>query len=194
MPKSIQQKIYSFEGKDITVRFRKIHKAKGIRIHISSGQAVGVTGNPRTSFRSLEQFFLLHREWVQKKLCHFQESPNPTIKLSPKLYREKKEQARTLVYERLSFWNQYYQYHWSRVTIRNQSTRWGSCSSARTLSFHAGIIDLPRVLQDYLIVHELCHLQAMNHGAQFWNLVERALPDARMLDTQLKKYSSRTVI
>ena len=165
-----------------------------MRIQISTGNRVLVTGPLRASFRSLEIFFALHTEWVEKKLRYFRQFPNPSIQLSPAEYRQKKERARILVHEKLAYWNQRYGYRWKRVTIRNQSTRWGSCSSAGTLSFHAGVIDLPERLQDYLIVHELCHLRALNHGEQFWNLVQKALPDARVLDRQLKRSNNTSVL
>lgn len=194
MQKNGEEKIYILDGQSVTVRFRKVKKAKGIRIQISSADRVVVTGGLRTSFRSLEQFFALHREWVKKKLLHFQEFPNPTLKLTPEAYKQKKEAARILVQEKLTYWNQYYHFSWKRVTIRNQSTRWGSCSSAGTLSFHAAIVDLPGSLQDYLIVHELCHVRAMNHGVSFWTLVEKILPNARQLDKGLKKYTHGRVV
>ncbi len=194
MPKNREEKLYTIEGQSVLVRFRKVKKAKGIRIQISSADRVVVTGGMRTSFRSLEQFFVLHKEWAKKKLLHFQEFPNPTLKLSPQAYQQKKEAARVLVQERLAYWNHFYHFSWQRVTIRNQSTRWGSCSSAGTLSFHAAILDLPCLLQDYLIVHELCHIRAMNHSTQFWALVEQTLPTARQLDRRLKKYTQSAVV
>lgn len=153
-----------------------------------------VTGNARVSFQSLERFFHLHKDWAEKKLEHFRQFPNATIKLSEGEYKKKKEAARKLVGEKLAYWNQFYQFSWKRVTIRNQSTRWGSCSSAGTLSFHAGIVDLPETLQDYLIVHELCHIQAMNHSTRFWVLVEKTLPAAQQLDKRLKKYTDTSVV
>lgn len=185
---------YTYEGKRITVCYRKVRRAKGIRIIISSGTKVVITGSPRVSFLALKAFFTLHKSWAEKKLLHFRKFPNPTIKLSAQEYAERKEKTRKYVLEKLCFWNQQYQFQWKRVTIRNQSTRWGSCSSAGTLSFHAGLIDLPEALQDYLIVHELCHLQAMNHSAHFWSLVEKAIPKAKKLDARLKKYTSASIL
>lgn len=153
-----------------------------------------VTGGVRTSTKSLEQFFLLHQPWVEKKLRYFRKFPNKTIKLAPEAYQEKKELTRKVVVAKLTQWNKYYGFSWKRVTVRNQSTRWGSCSSAGTLSFHAALIDLPEALQDYLIVHELCHLKAMNHSRQFWELLQVTLPQAKELDRQLKKYTNGSVL
>jgi predicted metal-dependent hydrolase len=192
--KTTHQKIFEVAGKSITVSYRKIKKAKGIRIAISSGEKVTVTGSSYVSFRSLERFFLTHQDWAEKKLSHFQLYPNTTHKLSQEDYQEKKETARKLVHTKLTQWNERYQFSWKRVTIRNQSTRWGSCSSAGTLSFHAAIVDLPEDLQDYLIVHELCHIKAMNHSEKFWTLVEHTLPEARQLDARLKKHRTERVV
>lgn len=94
-------------------------------------------------------------------------------------YREHKEHARSLVHERLAFWNTTYACAWNRVAIRNHRSRWGSCSSKGNLNFNYRIIFLPQPLIDYIIVHELCHLLAFNHSALFWNQVARAIPDHR---------------
>jgi len=92
-------------------------------------------------------------------------------------YAEHKEAARTLVHERLTHYNQYYRYQYNRVAIRNTRSRWGSCSSQKNLNFNYRILFLSPELQDYLIVHELCHLQEMNHAPQFWALVAQQIPD-----------------
>lgn len=66
---------------------------------------------------------------------------------------------------------------YGRVTIRNQQTRWGSCSSKGNLNFNCLLMLAPVWVQDYVIVHELCHRIEMNHSKRFWNLVESVMPD-----------------
>lgn len=92
-------------------------------------------------------------------------------------YLKNKERARTLVIERLEFFNAHYKFNCGRVSIRNQKTRWGSCSRKGNLNFNYRIIYLPAALQDYIVVHELCHLQAFNHAPEFWALVAETFPN-----------------
>ena len=94
-----------------------------------------------------------------------------------KHYLEHKELARELALARLEHFNQHYSFSWKRVAIRNQRTCWGSCTSLKNLNFNYKIIFLPPHLQDYLIVHEMCHLAELNHGPNFWNKVSEMLPE-----------------
>lgn len=98
----------------------------------------------------------------------------------------KRAQARALVHARLEHFNQFYNFTYNKVFIKNQRTRWGSCSSNGNLNFNFKIITLAPELQDYLIVHELCHLKEFNHGKAFWDLVALQIPEYETLRKQLK--------
>lgn len=67
--------------------------------------------------------------------------------------------------------------HFTSITIRDQKSRWGSCSSRGTLSFNYRLIFAPPAVLDYVVVHELCHLTHMNHSRDFWNMVGTIMPD-----------------
>ena len=103
-----------------------------------------------------------------------------------KHYAAHKEQARELIHGRLEHYNQHYQLTYKRVSIKNQRRCWGSCSSLGNLNFNYKILLLPPHLQDYIIVHELCHLAELNHGHGFWNLVAQRIPDYQICVTQLQ--------
>ncbi len=94
-------------------------------------------------------------------------------------YDTHKEAARERIHARLAHWSAHYALTHGRVAIRDQRTRWGSCSTKRNLNFNYKLVFLPDALVDYVIVHELCHLIEFNHSAAFWDHVARALPDYR---------------
>jgi predicted metal-dependent hydrolase len=104
-------------------------------------------------------------------------------------YLRHKEQARALVHERIRFYNQFYNFRFNRIAIKNTKSMWGSCSAKGNLNFNYRIVFLPPPLADYLIVHELCHLYEFNHSKRFWNLVAATIPAYKELRKELKKTS-----
>src|SRR4051812_2511641 len=92
------------------------------------------------------------------------------VKSNPS-YLEHKPAALDLVNARLAYFNAFYNYKYNKVTIKNQFSRWGSCSRKGNLNFNYRIVLLPPELADYIVVHELCHLGEFNHGQKFWDLV-----------------------
>jgi len=96
--------------------------------------------------------------------------------------------AKEIVKEKALQFNQHYNFEYGKIFIKNQQTRWGSCSSRKNLNFNYRIAVLPPELQDYLVVHELCHLQEFNHGKNFWDLVGQQVSDYKELDKKLKTY------
>ena len=79
---------------------------------------------------------------------------------------------------------------YGRITIRNQKSRWGSCSSRGNLNFNCLLMLAPPGVTDYVIVHELCHRIEMNHSARFWAEVERVMPDYREARKWLRDHGS----
>jgi predicted metal-dependent hydrolase len=77
-----------------------------------------------------------------------------------------------------------------RVTVRNQRSRWGSCSRRRTISLNWRLVQTPLFVRDYLVLHELAHLKEMNHSRRFWSEVERLCPAFREAEHWLKQHSS----
>lgn len=80
-----------------------------------------------------------------------------------------------------------HQFEPARVSVRDQRSRWGSCSVKRTISLNWRLIQAPEFVRDYIILHELAHLRQMNHSAQFWRTVEQVCPDWREAEQWLKK-------
>lgn len=84
--------------------------------------------------------------------------------------------------------------NYQRITIRDQKTRWGSCSANGTLSFNWRLMLAPPAVLDYVVVHELCHLTHMNHSKAFWALVESACPEYRTHRKWLKEHGQTLVL
>ena len=101
-------------------------------------------------------------------------------------YIKYKSPAINLIKERLEYYNQFYNYEWGRVAIRNQKTRWGSCSKKGNLNFNYKIVLLSPKQTDYIIVHELCHLKEFNHSQKFWDLVSTTIPDYKEIRSSLR--------
>ena len=78
----------------------------------------------------------------------------------------------------------------SRVTVRNQKSRWGSCSTRAAISLNWRLIQTPDFVRDYIIYHELMHLKHMNHSAKYWAAVEEVYPEYRRAEQWLKEHNN----
>lgn len=85
-------------------------------------------------------------------------------------------------------------YRFGRITIRDQKTRWGSCSSRGNLNFNWRLIMTPPAVLDYVIIHELCHLRELNHSPLFWNLVAQACPPYQTHRLWLRQHGPRLTV
>ena len=94
-------------------------------------------------------------------------------------YRRYRKQAQDLIKSKVDYFCRRQDFHYNRIGIRNQKTRWGSCSEDGNLNFSYKLIFLTPEEQDYIVVHELCHLEEQNHSRDFWALVEDILPEYR---------------
>lgn len=108
-------------------------------------------------------------------------------------YETHKENARALIHDRLQYWSALYAVAYGRVAIRDQRTRWGSCSTKGNLNFNYRLVFLPIELVDYVVVHELCHLIEFNHSPAFWAHVARAFPDHEARKNILRKLPVHTI-
>ena len=107
-------------------------------------------------------------------------------RLSVAHFNMHKEYARACIMRRLVHWHTIYGYTYGRVAIRNQSSRWGSCSRKGNLNFNYRIAFLSPELMDYVIVHELCHLKEFNHSQNFWDLVGQEIPEYKKIRNSLR--------
>lgn len=173
---------------DISFERRSSRRTKHVRVSVYPGGRVVVSHPVRVREAYLEQFLIAHAPWIAKQVKRQKnvEIPHERLRGTPTAYRAQKEAARAFVTSRLRELNHYYGFTYGRIAIKNMSTRWGSCSQKGNLNFHYKIIDLPQHLQDYLLVHELCHLKAFNHGPEFWALVSVTIPNYTVCRAELR--------
>ena len=108
-----------------------------------------------------------------------------------KRYRDK---ARARFESRVAYYHKITGGRYTSVTVRDQKTRWGSCSSRGTLSFNYRLIFAPPEILDYVVVHELCHLTHMNHSKDFWHMVGTVMPDYKIYKNWLKDHGQELTL
>lgn len=104
-----------------------------------------------------------------------------------KRYKRYKKTAEKIIKETVRYYSTIYGVEIKRVSIRNQKTRWGSCSKRGNLNFNYKLVFLPESLRNYVIVHEICHILEFNHSIKFWDQVSRTFPNYKELRKKLRK-------
>ncbi len=102
--------------------------------------------------------------------------------------------ARQQFESRVSYYHRITGGNYTSVTVRDQKTRWGSCSSRGTLSFNYRLIFAPPVILDYVVVHELCHLTHMNHSKDFWDMVASVMPEYKVCRKWLRDHGQELTL
>lgn len=184
---TVKKKI-TLKNERIEYTVRKHRRAKRLKLAISCDGNCVVTLPWYMGMGSAEQFIQQNAAWVLEKLKAMKKIGRQSIfsRHNQDEYLKLKEYARSMVHRRLEKYAQIYGFKYNSVAIRNQKTRWGSCSSKGNLNFNYKIIFLPQRHADYIIVHELCHLREFNHGKRFWNLVAQTFPDYEKIIAELK--------
>ncbi len=163
-------------------------RARRVRITIRPGGEVVATLPRGVSRAVLDRFLARKAAWIAGAVARMKKVATP-VKLPRGHYKANRAAALKFVRERIVVLNAQYGFTFQSITIRNQRSRWGSCSKRGNLSFNYRLLLLPPELADYVIVHELCHLQELNHSPRFWALVARAIPHPKKARAALRRYS-----
>lgn len=160
---------------------RRSKRAKKMRLAIYCDGSFVVTAPEGLDFSRIEDFIFEKAEWVLKKLRITKKNGCSLVfaRFGKREYKKLKEKAYRLAENKVCEFNKIYGFKYNGISIRNQKSRWGSCSRKGNLSYNYKITLMPEDLADYIIVHELCHLKEFNHSKNFWNLVAMAIPDYR---------------
>lgn len=199
-----EQRVMKFG--ELTIPYELIYSNRtsyAINISVEKGVIVRVPFKMSESF--LKEMLKQKQQWIilkykvameqRKKREHSPYSEKEKFALINRYKKAAKEYIpkRVFYYVKKMHWdesqiNRETNAPFTSITIREQKTRWGSCSTSGTLSFNWRLMLAPPKVLDYVVVHELCHFKYMNHSKEFWELVEQVYPDYKSCRAWLKEF------
>lgn len=165
----------------------KSDRAKHVRITISPDRTIRLIVPRRESVEKGREFLHSKVPWILRNLPRAAELGKPRGNLPD--FEISESQARDVLIRRLAEMARIHHLAYAKVSIKNQKTKWGSCSSRNSINLNINLVRLPDQLRDYVILHELVHTRFKNHGKEFWAELNRVVGrDAKGLARRLRKY------
>ena len=164
---------------------------KTIGLQVNADLTVTVRAPYGVTEQEIDRLIRRKKGWITKSMEKMRQlneyrEENHIQQRSMEEIRELADEAVKKVPERVRYYAPIVGVTYGRITIRNQKTRWGSCSSKGNLNFNCLLILAPPEVLDYVVVHELCHRKHMNHSKEFWAEVEKVLPNYKEAEAWLK--------
>lgn len=182
------EKSIFLHNREVKYKYKRLRRARALTITVKPDTSVMVTMPYFLPLQSIEYALQKQAVWVVDKILHFERTKDQTMAgLGPREYQRYKAQAHRFIVDKVKELNQKYNFKYNRISIRNQSTLWGSCSQNGNLNFNFKLYFLPSHLAEYVVAHELCHLQELNHSRKFWSLLAQTIPDYKQRIAELKK-------
>lgn len=183
------------EGKTIdTITYELIRSdRKTISLQVKPDGRVIVRAPQRLAKYRVVRFVKDHEDWIlkqQKKVEDYRETRHV---ITDEERRDGVQKALKIFPERTAYFAARMGVNYGRITIREQKTRWGSCSSAGNLNFNWRLVLMPPEILDYVVVHELAHRKEMNHSSKFWAIVEQEMPDYQERKQRLKELGGQFI-
>jgi predicted metal-dependent hydrolase len=171
-----------------SILFAKSKRAKHLSISIRPFKGIRVAIPYGVSFEQAEGFVDSRLTWIRKHLNEVKELEEAYDAMSETEDEIDKVEARRVLVGRLEQLSAQHGFHYNKVSIRNQRTRWGSCSAKNDISLNMKLLKLPQELIDYVILHELVHTRIKNHTKAFWRELDTIVGNAKALDARLNQY------
>lgn len=165
---------------------RKSPLSKGVRFSVSTSGRLTMSVPTYTSDFLAKRFLNRNREIIREKLPLKDPNEQRARDYQKKVLMKK---AKEYLPYRLEYLAKLYGYKYDKCRLSHANTRWGSCSSQKTISLNIGLMNVPEVLRDYVILHELAHLNHMDHSKEFWNEVGSHDKNYKMHEKKLKMFN-----
>ena len=165
---------------------RKSPLARGVKFTVSTSGRLQMTVPKYTSLFLAKRFLNTNRDAIKKKLPLRDPNEQRARDYQKKVLMKK---AREYLPYRLEYYAKLYGYSYNKCRLSHAGTRWGSCSSNKTISLNIGLMKVPEVLRDYVILHELAHLNHMDHSKDFWAEVASHDRNYKNHEKKLKMFS-----
>lgn len=159
------------------VTFRKSDRSRRISIRVHPARGVTVSVPAMMPYLAGEAFFKVKRAWIISTMQRQKERYQDTPTLSSAEIEQLRVRAKEELPPRLSELAARYGFTYNRVTVKHNSSNWGSCSTRSNINLNLNLVRLPHVLRDYIMLHELCHLRHHDHSHAFHLLLEHVLTD-----------------
>ena len=163
---------------------------KTMSLEIKADGSVVVRAPLRLSEAKIQKFVEGKQEWILKNLEKIQKrdaQKENVQKLSALERQHLQNKACVVIPRRVAYYAEKLGVSYGKITLRQQKTRWGSCSSEKNLNFNWKLILAPPEVLDYVVIHELCHLKEMNHSKAFWDEVGKVMPEYETYKLWLKE-------
>lgn len=168
------------------VLVRKSPLARGVKFSVSTSGRLQMSVPKYTSEFLVKRFLNSNREMIREKLPLKNPETQRARDYQKKILMKK---AKGYLPYRLEYYAKLYGYSYDKCRLTHANTRWGSCSSRRTISLNIGLMNVPEVLRDYVILHELAHLNHMDHSKAFWAEVASHDKNYKMHEKKLKMFN-----
>ena len=162
------------------VTFRKSARGRRVAIRVHPVRGVTVSVPTFVPYAVAMAFFRLKRDWVLGTMRRQKERQQDVPVATPEEVEALRRQAKAELPKRLEELASRYGFSYNKVTIKHNSSNWGSCSTRNNINLNLNIVRLPSVLRDYVLLHELCHLRHHDHSHAFHLLLEHVLTDNLM--------------
>ena len=166
------------------VLFERSNRAKHLNISIKEPAKVRVAVPRGISFEKAKNFTYSKIGLISKHLLQIQLKPKIHLFDRP----VDKQAANEFLEERIRELADKFGFVYNKITIRNQKTRWGSCSGKNNINLNMQLMNIPNHLIDYVILHELVHIKVKNHSPLFWGSIDKYVGNGKAIDKELKKY------